>query len=174
MNNPAFVKKFDFRGVYGVDIKNEDAYYLSQAILKTFSPKKILLAWDTREGSKNLAMHFMKGLENQDVEIFYMEKVSIDYLTAGSFSSDYDISIMFTGSHNPWTWSGLLIHEKNGESIKKENVSKIINTYNSLEKVPYEYHNVNLSNFKDVTQDVEEKISTKLMTLIPLSKVPSL
>jgi len=171
MMNPPFVKKFDFRGVYGKDILNSDAFYLAQAIYKVFSLKKILLAWDTRESSRNLAMNFIQSLSGKNIEIHYMEKCSIDYLTVGANIFNYDVSIMFTGSHNPWTWSGLLIHENGGRSISNELVIKLIKNFNAIEKNPYKEEKINLSDYKNVTEAIEQKLTEKIQSLFPISHI---
>src|SRR5690242_16660158 len=103
---PPFVKKFDFRGIYNKDITNADGYYLGLALAKVMPLKKVLIGWDTRDSSKHLAFHFMTAMVENNVRISYMDKCPIDYVTAGANAFDFDLSIMFTGSHNPWDWTG--------------------------------------------------------------------
>lgn len=172
--NPPFVKKFDFRGVYNKDINDLDAYLLAKAIYKTLPLKKVLLGWDTRISSKNLALHFIGGLKDTEIEIHVMDKCPIDYVTAGACSLDYDFSIMFTGSHNPWTWTGLLMHITGGESIPQELVTKIIENYNNLDKSVDVVPEVNTADYKNVTYDIEQIIIEKLKSLVPISQIKPL
>lgn len=171
MEIPPFVKKFDFRGIYGKDIKDEDAFYVGLALLEVLSPKKILIGWDTRVSSKNLALHFIEACKDKNIEISYLDKVSIDYVTVGAVTFDFDLSIMFTGSHNTWEWSGLLIHTKGGISLAGETVSEIVRAYNNVKNTPYDFKEPDLSPFINFKSPVEKVYKEKLQTLIPLSEI---
>lgn len=174
MNNPPFVKKFDFRGVYGKDIHDEDAFYLGLALLSVLKPKKILLGWDTRVSSKNLALSFLKACKNSDVEISYLDNTPIDYVTVGAVSFEFDLSIMFTGSHNTWEWSGLLIHTKGGISLDGELVGKVVETYNEVKNTPRDSSDINLSDYENFQSVIEEIYKKKLMALIPLNEIKAM
>ncbi len=67
MNTPPFVKKFDFRGVYNKDITDKDAFYLGLALEESIPLKKVLLGWDSRASSKNLALNVIKALQNKGI-----------------------------------------------------------------------------------------------------------
>ena len=168
---PPFVKKFDFRGEYDKDIKNEDSYYLARAIQKVLPLKKVLLGWDTRPSSKNLAFHFINGLKDQEIEISYIDKCPIDYVTAGANAFDFDLSVMFTGSHNPQNWTGLLLHTKGGESVHGDLVTQIVNHFNEVFVQPYTYTDVDLSVFRNFKDSIEETYGNKLKELIPLEQI---
>lgn len=171
MKNPPFVKKFDFRGVYGKDILDEDAFYLGHAIQKVLNPGKILLGWDTRVSSKTLAFNFAQAIQNTSVEISYLDKVPIDYVTAAAFTCDFDVSIMFTGSHNTWEWSGLLIHTKGGYSLQGELVEQVVNEYFKSKTLPYEKPSIELNKYVDFQDIIEKKYADKIKSLIPLSEI---
>lgn len=171
MNNPPFVKKFDFRGVYGKDIKDEDAFYLGLALCLVLKPKKILLGWDTRVSSKTLALNFIQAIKNFDVEILYLDKVPIDYVTVASVTSDFDLSIMFTGSHNTWEWSGLLIHTKGGFSLQGELVEEVVKVYYDSQITPYEKPSVELSTYINFQEALEKIYIEKIQNLIPLHEI---
>lgn len=171
---PPFVKKFDFRGVYGQDITDRDGFLLGKAMLQTFSPRKILIGYDTREASQLLARHFVNAFSNTDIELFYLPQCPIDYVTAAAFTYDFDFSIMFTGSHNPWDWTGLLIHLKKGDSLQGEMVDKIIDGYylaaeENTTEVAY-----NLECLKDFTLEIEKLYRSKIETTIPLTMMKPL
>lgn len=170
--NPPFVKKFDFRGVYNKDIKNADAYYLGIAVSKVIPLKKVLIGWDTRDSSKHLALHFMTALSENHIEVVYMDKCPIDYVTAGANAFDFDLSVMFTGSHNPWTWTGLLMHTKGGDSVQGELVAKIIEAYYEAAKVLHDDTDIiDLAHFTNFYPELEAMYVKKLKELIPLDKI---
>lgn len=172
MENPPFVKKFDFRGVYNKDIFDKDSFYVTLSLCELFKPKKVLLGWDTRVSSKNLATAAIEALQNKGVEIYYLDNVPIDYVTAAAFASDFDFSIMFTGSHNTWDWSGMLIHEKGGKSLSSQNVESVVREYNKLlNSIPYTFNEIHLENYKNFEQEIENIYSEKIKSLIPLAEI---
>ncbi len=169
--NPPFVKKFDFRGVYGKDLTDQDAYYLAKAFQKVLPLKKILLGWDTRESSKSLALNFINALKDTNIEIYFLDKVSIDYVTAGAFSFNFDLSVMFTGSHNTWEWTGLLVHTKKGVSLQGKKVEKIVAAYHQVKNTPYLQPAISLTDYKDFLPEIEQLYRKKIQTLIPLHEI---
>lgn len=168
---PPFVKKFDFRGVYGKDIQDSDAYYLGLALEKTIQLKKVLIGWDTRVSSKNLALQFINALKDKNIEICYLDKCPIDYVTSAACVFDYDLSVMFTGSHNPWTWTGLLMHTRGGDSVTGSLVDEIVQNYYTVNHTALAEELPNLSSLKDVYSETEKLVADKIKTLIPLSYI---
>jgi phosphomannomutase len=171
---PPFVKKFDFRGVYNQDIKDQDAFYLGLAIQKTLPLKKVLIGWDTRESSRNLAMQFINALKDSPIEISYLEQCPIDYVTAGAHAFDFDFSVMFTGSHNPWDWTGLLMHTKGGASVEGPLVDLIVKNYNESLHLPYEAKSVDLSSFTKFERTIENIYAGKMLELLPLDTIKAM
>lgn len=174
-DNPPFVKKFDFRGIYNKDIFDKDSFYVTLSLYEIFKPQKILLGWDTRSSSKNLAVSAIQALEGKGVEIYYLDKVPIDYVTAAAYACDFDFSIMFTGSHNTWEWSGMLIHEKGGKSLSSQNVEKVVKEYKKLSgDNSYSLQEIMLENYKNFEPEIEKIYSEKIKSLIPLSEIKSM
>lgn len=170
---PAFVKKFDFRGVYNKDIFDKDAYFIGLALTKVYPLKKVLLGWDTRVSSKNLAMQCIAALETAGIEIFYLDVCAIDYVTTAANVGDFDLSIMFTGSHHPWDWTGMLMHTRGGESIQGEAVLQIIAQYADIAVAPFEEKVVDLSIHTNFLPEIEKIYAEKIKTLIPLETIRS-
>ena len=168
---PPFVKKFDFRAVYGKDIFDKDAYYLGLAIQKVVSLKKILIGWDHRVASKNLAHSFMKAFIGTDIEISFIEQCPIDYITVGAHAFDFDYSVMFTGSHNAWDWSGLLMHSKGGASVDGELVTQIVDAYNQVSSMPILDESVDLNKHTNFKSALEKVYESKYRELIDLSAI---
>ncbi len=172
MQNPPFVKKFDFRGVYQKDIFDEDAFYVGLALQKVLNPQKILLGWDSRVSSKSLAFQVLQVFKNSNVEIYYLDTVPIDFVTAASFVSDFDMSIMFTGSHNTWEWTGFLIHVKGGKSLQGDLVSEVVaEYYKAQESEKYVQEEVNLLEFHNYESEISKIFTDKIKSLIPLAEI---
>ena len=174
MQNPPFVKKFDFRGVYNKDIVDADAFYLAHAFIKTLLLKKVLIGWDTRASSKTLAFNFIQALKDTDIEICFLDTVPIDYVTASAYTFDFDLSVMFTASHNPWDWTGMLIHTQKGESLQGEIVETIIKNYYELKSIEYSAPSFELSQFTDFLATIEEVYTKKIQSLLPLHEIKNL
>ena len=171
---PPFVKKFDFRGVYNVDITDQDAFYLGLAVQKSIPLKKVLIGWDTRVSSRNLAMQFIHALQSFPIEISYLETCPIDYVTAGANAFDFDFSVMFTGSHNPWDWTGLLMHTKGGASVAGELVDTIVEQYNACKETPYTSAEIDLSSLVKFEKTIEDVYSQKILKLLPIDQIQPL
>lgn len=169
---PPFVKKFDFRGVYNKDIFDQDAYYLGLAIQKTIPLKKVLIGWDTRVASMSLALNFIHAFKNTGVDISYLESCPIDYVTASAQTfPEFDFSVMFTGSHNTWDWTGLLMHTSGGASVEGDLVTKIITQYKEVLQAPYLQPQVNILDHHNFQQEIEAVYKEKISKLIPLDKI---
>src|SRR5581483_3336091 len=117
------------------------------AIQKTLPLKKILVGWDTRESSKQLAYNFLQAFQRTAIEISYIDVCPIDFITAGAHAFDFDFSVMFTGSHNPWNWTGLLMHTVGGASVEGELVTHIVKEYNNVLSTSYVKPSVKLDDY---------------------------
>jgi phosphomannomutase len=173
---PPFIKKFDFRGIYNKDITEKDAYYLGYALAKTIPLKKVLIGWDTRASSKQLALHFIAALPKES-EVFYLDVCPIDYVTAGAYALDFDLSIMFTGSHNPWNWTGLLMHTRGGVSIEGEMVDKIVTHYeDAVATVPFKEikESSDLKNYQNAQAAIETLYAKRIQEILPLASIKPL
>lgn len=171
---PPFVKKFDFRGVYQKDITDQDGYYLGLAVQKVLPMKRILIGWDTRKASKQLAFNFIQAFQGTEVEINYIDICPIDFVTAGANAFEFDFSVMFTGSHNPWDWTGLLMHTKDGASVEGELVTQIVAAYEEVKKKPYVAPNVNLADHINFQPMVESTYVDKIHQLMTLEEIKPL
>lgn len=171
---PPFVKKFDFRGVYDKDIVDKDAFYLGLAIQKVLPLKRILIGWDTRASSKALALNFMQAFQDTDSELNYIDVCSIDFITAGANAFEFDFSVMFTGSHNPWDWTGLLMHTAGGASVEGDLVNKIVEEYGKALNTPYVEPQITLSDYINFQPMVENIYAQKIEELITLEEIKPL
>ncbi len=168
---PSFVKKYDLRGVYNKDIKDEDAFYLGLAIQRTIPLKKVLIGWDTRVSSMSLAMNFIQSFQNTEIKIHYLQTCPIDYVTAAAQAFDFDFSVMFTGSHNPWDWTGLLMHTQGGASVDGELVNKIIANYNEALNQEYNPPHINILDYHNFQNEIEDTYKENISSLVPLGKI---
>lgn len=169
--HPPFVKKFDFRGVYDKDITDRDAFLLGKALQSVLTPRKVLVGYDTRVSSMQMAEHFIRAFSIEEQEVHYLPKCPIDYVTAASFSLDYDLSVMFTGSHNPWDWTGLLIHLSRGDSLQGELVSEVVQQYYQAQEENASETDISLGELKDVTKEVEDVYRKKIETILPIDEI---
>jgi len=78
---------------------------------------------------------------------------------------------MFTGSHNPWDWTGLLMHTKGGVSVAGELVIAIVEQYNKSLQQTYLAPDIHLSDFENFQTPLEEAYKKKIQSLIPLEKI---
>jgi phosphomannomutase len=148
---------------------------IARALAKTLPLTSVLIGWDTRASSKQLALHFISGLP-KDIAVSYIESCPIDYITAGAYALDFDLAIMFTGSHNPWDWTGLLLHTKGGASVVGELVERIIANYEivSKEKVAENAGIVDIKNYHNAQEQIEDFYTKRIQELLPLQSIKPL
>ncbi len=117
-----------------------------------YQPKKVLIAQDTRHSGAEIASNIIAGLKN-----FAVECSSLGVLTSGAMSfitqrMGYDLGIMISASHNPYTDNGIKIFNKNGYKISLEEEKKIEELYFSPE---YELYLSHIKNSFDVFDDIK-------------------
>ena len=100
-------KTFDIRGLYKKELNPQTTVKLAKAYYKEFNPKKIVLGYDAREGSKPLAEVFMNTLMSLGVDVVDIGLVSTPRLYYASHKYSLPYGVMFTASHNPKEYTGV-------------------------------------------------------------------
>jgi len=118
--NPKIFKSYDVRAVYPQDFDEEMAYVISQAFVKLYSLKKVVLGRDVRESGESLFNSALKGFLDAGVNVIDIGVVSTDefYFAAGSLPVDGGVTI--SASHNPREYNGMNFCKKNAEPISSE------------------------------------------------------
>lgn len=112
------------RAKYGTKFFNEDIielmtagvgeYVKEQAEINGKEPR-ILIGGDTRKASRELLPLMRNILQNQGINVIYLEEpVPSPVLALNAVDYNVDTSILMTASHNPWSDGGFNLVTKNG------------------------------------------------------------
>lgn len=113
-------KAYDIRGVYPTDFNEGLAYKISQAYVKLWHPKKMVLGRDVRESGESLFNATLAGFIDGGVDVVDIGVVSTDtfYFAVGELPVDGGITI--SASHNPRQYNGMNICKAGAEPISSE------------------------------------------------------
>jgi phosphomannomutase len=102
----AIVKAYDVRGVVPDELNPELARLFGAAFAELVGGPAVVVAWDMRPSSPELARAFAEGVTNQGVDAVLAGLGSTDLLYFASGSMDLP-GAMFTASHNPAQYNGI-------------------------------------------------------------------
>ena len=101
-------------------------YNLTKAIKLTFrNVNKVIIGIDTRESSNLIESDIISGFYKMKVECNSLGVVSTPMLSFTTKTLNYDLGIMISASHNPYTDNGIKIFDKNGEKLGDKDELKI-------------------------------------------------
>jgi len=110
-------------------------YSLTKAIKLTFSNvKRVVIGIDTRESSDLIELDIICGFNKMNVECNSLGVVSTPMLSFTTKKFNYDLGIMISASHNPYTDNGVKIFNKQGEKLCDNDELKIEKNINLTKK----------------------------------------
>jgi phosphomannomutase len=115
--NAAIFKAYDIRGVYPVDINEENAYNIGRAIVSFSGAKKVVVGKDTRISSDALEQAIIRGIIDQGADVISIGLATTPMVYFASGKLDVDIGIIITASHNPAEYNGFKLCRKNAVPI---------------------------------------------------------
>ena len=74
--NPAIFKAYDIRGIYPLDFNEKAAYAITQAFIKLYQPKKVVLGRDVRESGESLFNSSLLAFLNAGVNVIDIGVIS--------------------------------------------------------------------------------------------------
>ncbi len=165
--NDNIFRAYDIRGIYGTDLKDEDAYFIGKAfgtILKRMNKKTTIVGYDNRVSSLPLFDYLTKGITETGIDVINIGLVTTPMHYYSCHLLKIDSGIMITASHNPKEYNGFKfsfngIYNACGEEIEefrnfiKSNdfelgQGKIINRDIKESYINYTISSINLGNRK--------------------------
>jgi phosphomannomutase len=115
----AIVKAYDIRGVVGEQLDLETARRIGAAFANLVGGPSVLLGWDMRPSSPELARAFAEGAMGQGVDVIDIGLASTDllYFAAGTLELP---GAMITASHNPAQYNGFKLCRAGAVPIAEE------------------------------------------------------
>jgi len=90
---------------------------------------KILIGQDTRESSENIVKNLRSGILSQGVDVHLMGILTTPALSFLTKSDNYDLGVMVTASHNPYTDNGVKVFKSNGSKTDDKEELEIERIY---------------------------------------------
>jgi phosphomannomutase len=115
--NSGIFKSYDVRGVYPTDFNEDIAHKITQAYIKLFSPKKVVLGRDVRESGESLFNSILKAFVDAGVDVLDIGTVSTDEFYFAVGNNDVDGGITVSASHNPREYNGMNFCKRDAEPI---------------------------------------------------------
>ena len=120
-------REYDIRGIYGVEMDEETAYYIGKAYgtkLRELNKKETVVAYDNRLSSTVLEESLVRGLLETGINV---KRLGLATTPMCYFAANYygcNASMMITASHNPKEYNGFKfsyngIHNAYGDSVKE-------------------------------------------------------
>jgi phosphomannomutase len=104
--SPYIFKRYDIRGNFGEDLKEQDAYSLGLAFANLCQGETIVVGRDTRLSSPALYRALINGLRQGGGNVVAARVVSSPFLAYTAQILNATGAIMVTGSHNPINQNG--------------------------------------------------------------------
>lgn len=120
ITNKAF-GPFDIRGIYPDDINEELAYGIGRCMPSMFNMKDIIVGYDIRLSSKDLAENLTKGLVEGGANVHSAGLIGTEMIYFATSHYDFDGGIIITASHNPKEYNGMKFVRKNSRPISRDN-----------------------------------------------------
>ena len=120
--HPSIFKTYDIRGIYPLEINEEDAFRIAQAFALMLKPKNVALGRDVRSSSGALWESTKEGLINAWVNVIDIGVISTDMLFFAVANYNFDGGITITSSHNPREYNGMKLVGKGSAPIFQDHL----------------------------------------------------
>lgn len=129
MNEKIF-RAYDIRGIYGEELNSFLAYHVGYAFgqeLETLNQKQIVVGYDNRDSSHELATSLMKGLTDSGMEVINVGLATTPMVYYASVHYKIDPNIIVTASHSPAQYNGIKIGYSSIKSMHGEEIQRLKN-----------------------------------------------
>jgi len=137
-------KTYDVRGIYGINLTENEAYKIGYYLIKKFNLTEFKVAHDCRVSSDSLTKYFIKGLVDAGAKVYFLGLSSTPNFYFSLFEG-INNGVMITASHNSKEYNGF-------KFIIKGNSFDSRNGLFDLEKLVFEDKDLiekDFSSFKD-------------------------
>ncbi len=135
--NTAIFKAYDIRGIYPADVNEQVAATVAKAVARMMPEGEIIVAYDARHGSPELALEVQTTLESEAEKL--NKKISARNVGLSSTPMFYFLvnhfkasgGVMITASHNPKNYNGMKVVRSGAEMVPGVEILEFI-TNNKL------------------------------------------
>jgi phosphomannomutase len=130
--NTSIFKAYDIRGIYPTDVNETVAATVAKACVHMFPEGEIIVAYDARHGSPELAAKVQEIIEqeskvlnkNNSVRAVGLSSTPMFYFLVNHFKAVG--GIMITASHNPKDYNGMKVVKAGAEMVPGTEVLEFI------------------------------------------------
>ncbi len=117
--DPGIFKAYDVRGIYPGELNEDVAYAVGRAFCVFLGEEKLVVGRDMRLSSPALTRAFIRGANDQGVDVVDIGLCSTDMIYFASGKLDLP-GAMFTASHNPKDYNGLKLCKRQAAPISED------------------------------------------------------
>lgn len=113
-------RDFDIRGLYGVEITDDEVYKIARALALHFPLESVAVGYDIRPSALSLFNALSRGFRESGVHVINLGLCTtpMSYFICGS--TDVDMTVMITASHMPSEYNGLKISVDDAKPVTKD------------------------------------------------------
>lgn len=123
--NPDIFRRYDIRGIYGVDFDDQFARELANKAVTHFGAASVLVARDGRVSGEGLERLVTMGVTQAGAQAVSIGLSTTPLFYWSVFAAKADLGIMITASHNPPQFNGFKVIKSNGELVGGEPLLKV-------------------------------------------------
>ena len=118
-------KTYDIRGKIGKELDEEIVRLIGRATVQSLSAKTVVLGYDARETSPQLAHSVAKGICEAGADVLELGLVGTEEMYAAVSEFNADAGIEVTASHNPIEYNGMKIVKHASQPLSSADFTKI-------------------------------------------------
>jgi len=130
-----------FRGEAGVDLTASHAYKIGRILGHVFKIGKTrpraVIGKDTRRSSYMLEYAIAAGLAASGADAYMLHVTTTPCVSYATATGDFDLGIMISASHNPYTDNGIKVIGEGGEKINDEKIAELEAFMDKEEELPF-------------------------------------
>ena len=120
-------KAYDVRGKLGTEINEDIAYRIGRATAQSQKAKTVIVGFDARETSPDLAFAVAKGICDAGADVFDIGLAGTEEVYAAVSEFDACAGIEVTASHNPIDYNGMKIVGRGSQPLSEQEFGLIKN-----------------------------------------------
>ncbi|MEC6747655.1 phospho-sugar mutase [Marinilactibacillus sp. XAAS-LB27] len=177
----SFYKELEFgtgglRGLMGIGTNRINQYTIMKAsyavgknLLRKKDLPKVIIAFDTRENSKEFARFATEVFTALGIRVYLFEDYTpISILSYGIRSLSCDAGIVITASHNPKEYNGYKVYNSDGGQMIPSEAKEIMDTLDTIEGMKF----INdLSSNEALCEVLDDTIMNQFLKSIPKGNI---
>ena len=164
-------KAYDVRGQLGVNFDTIIAYRIGRAVAQHFQAKDIVIGFDARETSPELAAAVMRGICDAGGNVMSIGLAGTEemYWAVTEFNACAGIEI--TASHNPINYNGLKIVKSGSQPLDDQENFQAIKT---LAENQTWVENISKGSIQDISKEARKKYVRRVLSFLNHSNLKPL